>query len=210
MSVEGAAARTTQTVPTPVGTCRHADTCQQFSSAPRGAALPHASVPATHHPLTPPVCPTSDRCSGAGHRVASNVLSFGHAFAHHATAAQLALANAVQRPIALTCIQEPAPNPAWRSTPAWFLMAAEDRMINPTTQHGMAERMGAATHALAVDHTPLLTAPEQVVEIILEAAQATRSSGGSSAAPVAERQRTTPMRFWSARLVAARASALPT
>jgi pimeloyl-ACP methyl ester carboxylesterase len=100
---------------------------------------------------------------------------FGNAFAHHATADQIALAKAVQRPIALKCIQEPARKPAWRSKPSWFLIAEEDRMINPKTQHFMAERMEATTQALAVDHTPLFSAPEKVVEFILETAQATLS-----------------------------------
>jgi pimeloyl-ACP methyl ester carboxylesterase len=45
---------------------------------------------------------------------------FANAFAHHATADQIALSRAVQRPIALKCIQEPAPRPAWRSKPSWF------------------------------------------------------------------------------------------
>ncbi len=96
---------------------------------------------------------------------------FANAFAHHATAKQIQLCKAVQRPIALKCIQEPAPKPAWKSKPSWFLIAEEDRMINPRTQHFMAERMGAVVHTFAVDHTPLLTAPEKVVEIILAAAQ---------------------------------------
>ena len=97
---------------------------------------------------------------------------FANAFAHHATAAQIALAKAVQRPISVRCIQETAPEPAWNSKPSWFLIAEEDRMINPKTQHFMAERMGAHTRCFAVDHTPLLTAPETVVEMILAAAQA--------------------------------------
>jgi pimeloyl-ACP methyl ester carboxylesterase len=97
---------------------------------------------------------------------------FKNAFAQRATADQIALAAAVQRPIALKCIQEPIAKPAWRSKPSWFLIAEQDRMINPKTQHFMAERMKAATRSLAVDHTPLLTAPEKVVEIILEAKQA--------------------------------------
>jgi pimeloyl-ACP methyl ester carboxylesterase len=100
---------------------------------------------------------------------------FVNAFAHHATADQIAVSKAVQRPIALKCIQEPAPRPAWRSKPSWFLIAEEDRMINPKTQRFMARRMGASTYAFAVDHAPLLTAPERVVEIILAAAQATLS-----------------------------------
>lgn len=97
---------------------------------------------------------------------------FKNAFAQHATTEQIALAAAVQRPIALKCIQEPVPTPAWRSKPSWFLIAEEDRMINPKTQHFMAQRMKAATYAFAVDHAPLLSAPQKVTDIILEAAGA--------------------------------------
>lgn len=100
---------------------------------------------------------------------------FRNAFAQHATPDQLALSSAVQRPIALKCIQEPSPKPAWKSTPSWYLIAEEDRMINPKTQHFMAARMKATTRSLPVDHTPLLTAPEKVVDIILEAKSAVSS-----------------------------------
>jgi hypothetical protein len=48
-------------------------------------------------------------------------------------------------------------------------------MINPKTQHFMASRMRASTRSFAVDHTPLLTAPEKVVEVIIAAAQETLS-----------------------------------
>ena len=100
---------------------------------------------------------------------------FANAFAQNATAEQIALAKAVQRPIALKSIQEPASGPAWKSKPTWYLVAEEDRMINPKTQHFMAERMKATVRSFAVDHTPLLTAPDKVVDIILEAANATLS-----------------------------------
>ena len=97
---------------------------------------------------------------------------FRNAFAQNATAEQIVISRAVQRPIAVKCIQEPAPKPAWRSKPSWFLIAEEDRMINPKTQHFMAERMRATTRAFPVDHAPLFTAPQTVVDIILEAKQA--------------------------------------
>ena len=96
---------------------------------------------------------------------------FANAFAHHATADQIALCKAVQRPIALKCIQEPAPKPAWRSKPSWFLIAEEDRMINPKTQQFMARRMGAKVRSSRVDHSPMLTAPDLVIDAILEAAR---------------------------------------
>ena len=102
--------------------------------------------------------------------------AFKNAFAQNATAKQIAISAAVQRPIALKCIQEPVPVSAWRSKPSWYLIAEEDRMINPKTQRFMAERMGATTRAFAVDHTPLLSAPDKVVDILIEAA---RSVGAS-------------------------------
>ena len=94
---------------------------------------------------------------------------FPDAFAQNASADMIAILAATQRPIALRCIQEPAPAPAWKTIPSWFLVAKDDRMINPQTQLFMAGRMGAMIHAHAVDHTPLVTAPELVVKIILEA-----------------------------------------
>jgi hypothetical protein len=48
-------------------------------------------------------------------------------------------------------------------------------MINPKTQRFMAERMKATVRSFSVDHTPLLTASDKVVDIILEAAKATLS-----------------------------------
>lgn len=100
---------------------------------------------------------------------------FPNAFAQNATADQLAVCRAVQRPISVAGIQEPAPVPAWKSKPSWYLLAEEDRMINPKTQRFMAERMHATIRSHAVDHTPLLTAPDKVVEIIVEAASSTLS-----------------------------------
>jgi pimeloyl-ACP methyl ester carboxylesterase len=98
---------------------------------------------------------------------------FLNAFAHNASSELADVLAAVQRPISLQCINEAAPAPLWKAKPSWFLVAEEDRMINPKTQHFMAERMSATIRSESVDHTPLLTAPNVVVEVILEAARAT-------------------------------------
>jgi pimeloyl-ACP methyl ester carboxylesterase len=95
--------------------------------------------------------------------------AFGTAFSQHASPERAALFPATQRPIAVACIQEKAPRPARKAKPSWYLVAEEDRMINPATQHFMAKRMGATIHSEKVDHTPLVTAPETVVNVILEA-----------------------------------------
>lgn len=98
---------------------------------------------------------------------------FADAFAQKATPEQIALCRAVQRPISVRCIQEPVATPAWKTKLAWYLLAEEDRIINPKTQRFMAERMKATIRSSAVDHTPLLTAPDTVADIICEAARAT-------------------------------------
>jgi hypothetical protein len=97
---------------------------------------------------------------------------FAAAFAQNATPQELAVLAAVQRPIAVACIGEPVGRPGWRDTPSWYLIAEEDRMIDPDTQHFLADRMNAHLHAHQVDHTPLVTAPEAVTNIIVDAVHA--------------------------------------
>jgi pimeloyl-ACP methyl ester carboxylesterase len=100
---------------------------------------------------------------------------FGHAVAHGASPDQLAIMAAVQRPLAVQCIQEKAPAPSWKIKPSWYLIAEEDRMILQGTQRFMADRMGATIRSHKVDHTPMYTAPDIVVETILAAARETLS-----------------------------------
>jgi len=101
--------------------------------------------------------------------------AFHQALAQRASAEQATIAAAVQRPIRVQCIQEPAPAPSWKTTPSWYLVAEEDRMINPKSQRFMANRMGAKVHAHPVDHTAMYADPQVVVDIILEAARQTLS-----------------------------------
>jgi pimeloyl-ACP methyl ester carboxylesterase len=98
---------------------------------------------------------------------------FGDAVAHKASLDQLAIMAAVQRPLAVQCIQEKAPAPAWKTKPSWYLIAEEDRMILEETQRFMADRMGATIRLHKVDHTPMHTAPDLVVNTILAAARET-------------------------------------
>jgi pimeloyl-ACP methyl ester carboxylesterase len=96
--------------------------------------------------------------------------AFDTAFSQHASPERAALFAATQRPLAVACIQEKAPRPGWKTKPSWYLVAEEDRMINPATQLFMAQRMGAKIRSEKVDHTPLATAPALVVDMILDAA----------------------------------------
>jgi pimeloyl-ACP methyl ester carboxylesterase len=98
--------------------------------------------------------------------------AFATAFAQNASAEDQAVLAAVQRPLSLSCITVPAGRPLWKDIPSWFLVAENDRMIAPATQRYMAERMKAKIKAHAVDHTPSVTAPSTVVEIVRDAIRA--------------------------------------
>ena len=101
--------------------------------------------------------------------------AFHRALAQKASSDQAKIAASVQRPLSVQCIQEPAPAPLWKSKPSWYLVAEEDRMINPKTQHFMADRMGATVRPHRVDHTPMYSEPAVVTEVILEAERKTLS-----------------------------------
>lgn len=94
---------------------------------------------------------------------------FAAAFCQHAPPERTALLAATQRPIAVACIQEKAPRPAWKTKPSSYLLAQEDRMIDPATQLFMARRMGARIRSEKVDHAPLVSAPQPVIAAILDA-----------------------------------------
>ena len=95
--------------------------------------------------------------------------AFAAAFAQNALDGERALLAAVQRPISPACITVPVDRPLWKDRPSWFLVAEQDRMIAHETQRFMADRMQARTRSHPVDHTPIVTAPGLVVDIIREA-----------------------------------------
>ncbi len=99
--------------------------------------------------------------------------AFATAFAQNATAQELAVLRAVQRPISPTCITVPVGRPLWKERPTWFLIGEQDRMIVEETQRFMAERMRARARSGPLDHTPLVSAPGAVVEIVREAVRET-------------------------------------
>jgi pimeloyl-ACP methyl ester carboxylesterase len=120
------------------------------------------------HPKAPKLAPDDHGLIYLPHE------AFADAFAPNATAEELVVLEAVQRPISPASISVPVPRPLWKDRPSWFLIAEHDRMILHETQRFMAERMKARVRSHPVDHTPLVTQPSVVVEIIREAAAAVR------------------------------------
>lgn len=98
--------------------------------------------------------------------------AFATAFAPNARAEQQTLLAAVQRPISSACITVPMERPLWKDRPSWYLLAEQDRMIVHAKQVFMAQRMNATVRSHPVDHTPMVTAPSVVADIIREALEA--------------------------------------
>jgi pimeloyl-ACP methyl ester carboxylesterase len=61
---------------------------------------------------------------------------------------------------------------AWRTKPSWFIVARNDRMINPDLERALAKRMRAHTTILNSSHVAMLAKPAEVAAVILAAAHA--------------------------------------
>jgi pimeloyl-ACP methyl ester carboxylesterase len=115
------------------------------------------------HPLAPKLAPDKNGLIYLPEE------AFPQAFAQNASAEDLAVLAAVQRPLSPACISVKVGRPLWKDRPAFFLVAEQDRMIVQDTQRFMADRMRAKVRSHPVDHAPIVTAPSLVVDIIREA-----------------------------------------
>ena len=61
---------------------------------------------------------------------------------------------------------------AWRSKPSWFVVAKQDRTVNPDLERFVAKRMGARIIEADSSHVPMLSKPSLVLDVIRDAAKA--------------------------------------
>jgi pimeloyl-ACP methyl ester carboxylesterase len=105
--------------------------------------------------------------------------AFPAAFAQNATVEELAVLAAVQRPISPACISVAVPRPLWKDRPTWFLVSEQDRMIIRDNQRFMAARMQARVRSHPVDHTPIVTAPAVVLDVLREGVAAVQAESAA-------------------------------
>jgi pimeloyl-ACP methyl ester carboxylesterase len=77
---------------------------------------------------------------------------------------------AVQWPFHKALLTGKTTHAAWRSKPSWYAVSTEDRTINPDLERFMAKRMGAKTIEVKSSHVSLISHPETIANLILEAA----------------------------------------
>jgi len=78
-----------------------------------------------------------------------------------------------QKPFAAAIFEQPIQTPAWKTIPSWYLVATEDKAIDPQLQRFMAKRMNATTSEVKASHVAYISQPQATVELIEEAAKAT-------------------------------------
>jgi pimeloyl-ACP methyl ester carboxylesterase len=77
---------------------------------------------------------------------------------------------AVQQPFHKALLTGKTTHAAWRSKPSYYAVSTEDRTINPDLERFMAKRMGAKTIEVKASHLSLISHPDEIAHLILEAA----------------------------------------
>lgn len=121
--------------------------------------------------LLPPVLQVglADDATGLGGKnVFASIAAddFHEVFAQDVTDTTAATMLAHQRSLALTANLEPSGTPAWSTTPTWYLVSAQDRVIPPAAQRFMAARMHANTSELDASHASLVSRPVEVAAVV--------------------------------------------
>src|SRR5258708_4647589 len=77
---------------------------------------------------------------------------------------------AVQEPFRKALLSGKTTHAAWRSKPSYYAVSTDDRTINPDLERFMAKRMGAKTIEVKASHLSLISHPDEITRLILEAA----------------------------------------
>ena len=95
--------------------------------------------------------------------------AFLHDFAGDLPPEEARVLYAVQQPFKKSLTTENTTNAAWRNKPTFYAVSAQDRTINPDLERFMARRMGAKTIEIEASHLALISHPNAIANLILEA-----------------------------------------
>jgi len=91
-------------------------------------------------------------------------------FAADVPEAKAKVLYAVQEPFQKSLLAGRTTQAAWRTRPSFYAVSTEDRTINPDLQRFMAKRMGAKTIEVKSSHVSMISQPDAITHLILEAA----------------------------------------
>lgn len=96
--------------------------------------------------------------------------AFLHDFARDLPESKAKVLHALQQPFQKPLLAGKTTQAAWRMKPSFYAVSTQDRTINPDLQRFMAKRMGAKTIEVEASHVSLISQPEVIGALILEAA----------------------------------------
>jgi len=96
--------------------------------------------------------------------------AFLHDFAGDLPEAKAKVLFAVQEPFQKSLLAGKTTHAAWHSKPSHYAVSTLDRTINPDLERFMAKRMGAKTIEVQASHLSLISHPEEITELLLQAA----------------------------------------
>ena len=85
---------------------------------------------------------------------------------------------ATQRPVAELAFSEPSGVPAWKTLPAWAVVATRDKAAGSDVTRSMAQRAGATITEVEGSHVIMISQPQVVTDVILSAVAAVGEAGG--------------------------------
>lgn len=101
---------------------------------------------------------------------------FHELFAHDVDPAETDIWAAVQKPFNQSIGIEKSGPPAWKQLPSWYQISENDRLIPPDIQRSYAERMNATTITLKSSHASLLSYPDEIAKLIINATKVNTST----------------------------------
>jgi pimeloyl-ACP methyl ester carboxylesterase len=134
------------------------------------ARAPDANEDYTALAKTYPTPPASAGIVFHGDEGRLSEAAFLRDFAGDLPEAKAKVLYAVQQPFHKALLAGKTTNAAWRTKPSFYAVSTEDRTINPDLERFMAKRMGAKTIEVKASHVSLISQPDVITALILEAA----------------------------------------
>jgi pimeloyl-ACP methyl ester carboxylesterase len=134
------------------------------------ARAPYAGEYITALAKTFPTPPASAGIVFDGDEGRLSEAAFLRDFAGDLPEAKAKVLYAVQEPFQKALLTGKTTQAAWRSKPSFYAVSTEDRTINPDLERFMAKRMGAKTIEVKASHLSLISHPDEITRLILEAA----------------------------------------
>lgn len=118
------------------------------------------------HPAPPGLSTVSADTTGS---LVMSVDGFLHNVAQDLPAEEARVLAAVSPPLGASTFGDKVTQAAWQTRPNWYVLSTEDRAVSVELQHALVARLKARTTELAASHMSLLSQPQAVADVILDA-----------------------------------------